>query len=84
MKLGRKLLMLSAAMVLGVAPAMALAARPGDHPHSPPSTTPPSDQGTAHKHSTPGPNASPSAKAKAYGKNCQGQSKKHVAGTPTS
>jgi hypothetical protein len=28
----------------------------------------------------PGPNASPAAKAKAYGKHCQGQSKKHVAG----
>ena len=28
----------------------------------------------------PGPNASPGAKAKAYGKLCQGQSKKHVAG----
>jgi hypothetical protein len=31
---------------------------------------------------TPGPNASPNAKAKAYGKYCQGESKKHVAGTP--
>jgi hypothetical protein len=56
--------------------------RPGDHPNGPPSTTPPSNQGTAHKHSTPGPSASPSDKAKAYGKNCQGQSKTHVAGTP--
>jgi hypothetical protein len=31
---------------------------------------------------TPGPGASPHAKAKAYGKFCQGESKKHVAGTP--
>jgi hypothetical protein len=30
--------------------------------------------------SPPGPNASPAAKAKAYGKLCQAQSKKHVAG----
>jgi len=28
----------------------------------------------------PGPSASADTKAKAYGKNCQGQSKKHVAG----
>jgi hypothetical protein len=42
----------------------------------------PSNQGTAHKPSTPGPQASPNAKAKAYGKFCQGESKKHVAGTP--
>jgi len=32
--------------------------------------------------STPGPHASLPAKAKAYGKYCQGQSKTHVAGTP--
>jgi hypothetical protein len=32
--------------------------------------------------STPGPHASLPAKAKAYGKYCQGFSKKHVAGTP--
>jgi hypothetical protein len=31
---------------------------------------------------TPPPSASPNAKAKAYGKFCQGESKKHVAGTP--
>ena len=47
-----------------------------------PSTTPPSNQGTAHRPSTPGPSVSLSAKAKAYGKYCQGESKKHVAGTP--
>jgi hypothetical protein len=29
---------------------------------------------------TPGPSASPPAKAKAYGRYCRGQSKKHVAG----
>ncbi len=36
--------------------------------------------GNGHKPSTPGPNASPHAKAKAYGKFCQGEPKKHVAG----
>jgi hypothetical protein len=82
MKVQRKLLMLIAAMALGAAPAVALAADPGDHPTGPPSTTPPTNQGTAHKPSTPGPNASLPAKAKAYGKDCQDQSKTHVAGTP--
>lgn len=77
MKVQSKLLMLIATMALGVAPAVALAT-------GPPSTTPPSNQGTAHKPSTPGPNASLPAKAKAYGKNCQGESKTHVAGTPGS
>src|SRR4051812_25748499 len=42
----------------------------GDHPAATTQSTP----------TTPGPNASASDKAKAYGKNCQGQSKKHVAG----
>jgi hypothetical protein len=76
MKVQRKLLVLVATMALGVAPAVALAAGPGNHP------TTPSNQGTAHKHSTPGPSASLPAKAKAYGKYCQGESKTHVAGTP--
>jgi hypothetical protein len=31
---------------------------------------------------TPGPNASLPAKARAYGRQCQGESRKHVAGTP--
>jgi hypothetical protein len=77
MKAQRKLLIVIATTALGVAPAVAFAADHGNHP-----TGPPTNQGTAHKPSTPGPNASPSAKAKAYGKNCQDQSKTHVAGTP--
>lgn len=44
--------------------------------------TTPGSQGTAHKPATPGPNASLPAKAKAYGKYCQSESKTHVAGTP--
>jgi hypothetical protein len=82
MKVQRKLLMLTVTMALSIAPTAALAAGPGNHPTGRPSTTPPSNQGTAHKPSTPGPNASLPAKAKAYGKYCQGQSKTHVAGTP--
>jgi hypothetical protein len=106
MKVYGKFAMLTATMALGVAPALALAADPGNHPTGPPSTvpagppattptgplsttptgppsnTPPSNQGTAHKPSTPGPGASLPAKAKAYGKECRGESKTHVAGTP--
>ena len=77
MKVQPKLLMLIATMAFGVAPALALAAGPGDHPNRPPS-----HHATTHKASTPGPHASLHAKAKAYGKNCQDQSKKHVAGMP--
>lgn len=44
-----------------------------------------STQAHTHKHATaqaqpPGPNASAGTKAKAYGRFCQGESKKHVAG----
>ena len=42
----------------------------------------PGSQGTANKPATPGPGASLPAKAKAYGKYCQTESKTHVAGTP--
>jgi hypothetical protein len=77
MKVQPKLLMLVATMAFSAAPALALAAAPAGHP-----TGPPSNRGTAHKPSTPGPKASQPAKAKAYGKNCQGQSKTHVGGTP--
>jgi hypothetical protein len=98
MKVHSKFAILTATMALGAAPALALAADPSSHPTGPPSTvpvgpptttptgppsdTPPSNQGTAHKPSTPGPGASLPAKAKAYGKECQGESKQHVAGTP--
>jgi len=75
-----KLAMLTATMALGIAPALALASGSGEHPNGPPSTTPASTH--SKKPSTPGPKASLPAKAKAYGKYCQGESKKHVAGTP--
>jgi hypothetical protein len=41
-----------------------------------PSETPPSNQGTEHKPATPGPKAGLPAKAKAYGRYCEDQSKK--------
>jgi hypothetical protein len=83
MKINR-LAVLIATLALGISPALALAnSNPhSGHPTGPPSTTPASPHGTAHKPSTPAPSASSPAKAKAYGKFCQAESKKHVAGTP--
>ena len=51
-------------------------ANAGSHPAAPDKPT----AAPATEISPPGPDASPAAKAKAYGKRCQGQSKKHVAG----
>jgi len=92
MKLHPKLAVVTGVLVLSAAPAFALPSQapsnprtshaPSTTPAGPPSSTPPSNEGTADKPSTPGPNASLPAKAKAYGKKCQGESKKHVAGTP--
>jgi hypothetical protein len=89
MKPHLKLAIVTGALALSVAPAMAAA--------GPPSSVPPVNQGTSHSHGngnngngngpnynpsppTPGPGASLPAKAKAYGRYCQGESKKHVAG----
>jgi hypothetical protein len=86
MRIHTKIAMVTATLALSAAPALAM---------GPPSGTPiptnsgtshmptnPGSQGTSHKPSNPGPNASLPAKAKAYGKYCQNESKKHVAGTP--
>jgi hypothetical protein len=85
MRIHDKLALLTVSAVLAAAPAVAVAAGPQ-------SGGPPDNQGTAHrpadagsqsathKPSTPGPKASLPAKAKAYGRYCQGESKKHVAG----
>jgi hypothetical protein len=74
MKIQSKLAVMVAALALGVAPALAIAAHPGGKPTSP-------GNSAGHSHSSmPGPNASMPAKAKAYGKFCQKESKKHVAG----
>jgi hypothetical protein len=45
-----------------------------------PDSTPPSNDGTEHKPATPGPKADLPAKAKAYGRYCKDQSKRHVEG----
>ena len=42
-----------------------------------PSETPPDNQGTEHKPATPGPRAGLPAKARAYGRFCKDESKKH-------
>ena len=68
MHFSTKIVALTAALALSAVPAFALPAQV------------PSNQGTAHMPTTPGPNASASSKAKAYGKYCSDQSKKHVKG----
>ena len=78
MRLKTALALVSAATALSAAPALA----------TQPDGVPPANQGTAHHPgeskvgnlSTPGPKAGLPAKAKAYGRYCQGESKKHVEG----
>ena len=85
MKLHLKVALVTGALALSAAPAIAAG--------SPPSSVPPSNQGTSHApgqngngpdyapaNPTPGPKAGLPAKAKAYGRYCKGESKQHVAG----
>lgn len=72
MKLRMKLALIAGALALAVAPAAALASQPED----------PGSQGKAHANGTPGPHATLPEKAKAYGRYCNEESRKHVAGTP--
>lgn len=72
-----KLALVTAAMALSAAPALA----------TQPDGVPPANQGTAHNpgnsangNPTPGPKAGLPEKAKAYGRYCQGESKQHVDG----
>jgi hypothetical protein len=72
-------------LIATIAAGAALLVGPGLAAGDPPVGSPSGDHSAAGSHpataqNPPGPNASPSAKAKAYGKKCQGQSKKHVAG----
>src|SRR3981081_4625107 len=69
-----KLGLVVATFALGFAPALAIASHPGGKP-----TSPGNSGGHSHS-STPEPNASMPAKAKAYRKFCQNESKKHIAG----
>ena len=95
MKLFLKAALVTGALSLVAAPAMAL---PSQVPSNQGTAHIPSNQGTSrapsgtldgsntpgtsHRPAQIGPSASLPAKAKAYGKLCQGESKKHVAGTP--
>jgi len=58
-----------AIVAVAVTPALAV---------GPPTNTPPDNQGTEHKPATPGPHAGLPAKAKAYGRFCSEESKKHA------
>jgi hypothetical protein len=85
MRLHSKVATITATLALA-APAFAVAAIPANDgtAHKP---ADPGSQAAAHQPSTPGPSATLPAKAKAYGKYCQNQSKKHVkgqSGTPFS
>jgi hypothetical protein len=89
MKILTKLALVIGAIALGAAPALALGPPSGTPiptnagtSHMPTSPGSQGSTGTANKPATPGPTASLPAKAKAYGKLFQGESKKHVAGTP--
>jgi hypothetical protein len=68
MKLKYRLAVIAGTTALGTLPAVALGAA-GGHPRSSTSTT----------HTT---GSGQPSKARAYGRFCQGESKKHVAGTP--
>jgi hypothetical protein len=85
MRIQRKVALLTVSAVLAAAPAVAAAAGPqsGGPPANQGTAHRPADPGSqsaAHKPATPGPKASLPAKAKAYGKYCQGESKKRVPG----
>ena len=71
MKISRLLAGTAVALSLMAGPALADSHAP-EHPSG-------SDR-SSDAHGTPGPAASHQAKARAYGRYCQGQSKKHVAG----
>jgi hypothetical protein len=82
MKVTHRIMTMAAAAAVASTPAVALAhGHPhGNHGHSP---SAPGHLKTTHpRTSLPGPGASPGAKAKAYGRDCQGESKRHVAGQP--
>jgi hypothetical protein len=80
MRFHSKLAVLIGAMALCAAPAFA-AGQPSGTPPDNQGTSPVPGNGKSHlPNTTPGPSAGLSAKAKAYGFYCQGESKKHVDG----
>lgn len=80
MQFQMKLLVLTGALALSAAPALAAGAPSGVPPSNPGSGNIPSNPGTGNIPSTPGPGASLPAKAKAYGVYCNTESKQHVDG----
>ena len=70
MRIRRTLVLVGAAATLAAVPSLGLAKGGPAHPTHPAHPT------------TPGPKAGLPAKAKAYGRYCQGQSKTHIVGTP--
>jgi hypothetical protein len=86
MSIARSIVAVLAAALLAVPPAAIAVGRPPvpGNGHRPAGTPAPSADtpaaSTPRAAGTPGPGAPASAKAKAYGKLCQGESKKHVAG----
>jgi hypothetical protein len=73
----RKTAALAAGLALMASPALAH----GPNGHKPDSTpNGDANPGISHQHGTPGPKAGLPAKAKAYGRYCKGESKKHVKG----
>jgi hypothetical protein len=75
--IAKRTVSLAAGLALMASPALAHGPV-GHKPDSTPNNT--NNPGTPHKLSSPGPKASLPAKAKAYGRYCQGESKKHVKG----
>ena len=79
MKRHLKFLAAACALALAALPATALAATVSGGPHYQPAH-PAHPTHPAHPEHPVKPSASPGAKAKAYGRQCQAESKKHVAG----
>jgi hypothetical protein len=73
MKLPVKILAIVAMLALSAVPAIASADKPNENGNGP-------QYETAPEKPTPGPAAGLPAKAKAYGRYCKGESKKHVKG----
>jgi hypothetical protein len=82
MKITSKTAVLTAAFALAASPALALPSQAPTNNGTQNATTHNGNPGGSNRPETPGPHASLPAKARAYGKYCQGFSKKHVAGTP--
>lgn len=87
MKVGTKAALLASGLVLAVSPAVALASGSPSNPGAPDNQGTQTAAASKSESGQPGPGASLPAKARAYGRYCQDQSKTHIArqkGTPFS